>query len=62
MKNYSHDWCDREILDKIILIDKRLQKFKVFRLNIDDQMNKEAKINVQKPIKTKKRFLPRKIK
>ena len=62
MKNYSHDWCDREILDKIILIDKRLQKFKVFRLNIDEQMNKEAKINVQKPIKTKKRFLPRKIK
>ena len=62
MKNYSHDWCDGEILDKIILIDKRLQKFKVFRLNIDEQMNKEAKINVQKPIKTKKRFLPRKIK
>ena len=53
-------WC--EILDKIILRDKCLQKFKAFRHNIDEQMYKEAKMNVQKLIKTKKRFLPRKIK
>ena len=54
MKNYSHDWFNGEILDKIILRDKRLKKFKTCRLNIDEQMYKEAKINVQKLIKHKK--------
>ena len=55
IKNYSHDWFDGEILDKIILRDKRLKKFKASRLNIDEQLYKEAKINVQKLIKNKKR-------
>ena len=48
---------DGEILDKIILRDKRLQKFKADRLNIDNQLYKEAKINAQKHIKNKKRDL-----
>ena len=55
IKNYSHDWFDGDILDKIILRNKRLKKFKTFRLNIDEQLQKEAKINVQKLIKSKKR-------
>ena len=29
IKNYSHDWFDGEILDKIILRDKCHKKFKV---------------------------------
>ena len=55
IKNYSHDWFHGEILDKIILRDKHLKKFKASRLNIDEQVYKEAKINVQKLIKKKKR-------
>ena len=55
IKNYSHDCFDGEILDKIILRDKCLKKFKASRLNIDEQLYKEAKINVQKLIKNKKR-------
>ena len=43
IKNYSHDWFDGEILDKIILRDKRLKKFKASRLNIDEQLYKEIK-------------------
>ena len=38
----------------IILRDKRLKKFKASRLNIDEQLYKEAKLNVQKLIKNKK--------
>ena len=52
--SYSHDWFDGEILDKIILRDKRLKKFDTSRHNIDEQLYKEAKINVQKLIKNKK--------
>ena len=63
VKNCSHDWFDVGILDKIVLRGKRLKKFKDSRLNIDEQLHKEAKINVQKLIKSnKKRLLSRKIK
>ena len=62
IKNYSHDWFDGKILDEIILRDKRLKKFKASRLNIDEQLCKETKINVQKLIKNKQRLLPRKTK
>ena len=55
VKNCSHDWFDVGILDKIILKGKRLKTFKDSRLNIDEQLHKEAKINVQKLIKIKKR-------
>ena len=61
IKNYSHDWFDGEILDKIILRDKRLKKFKASRLNIDKQFYKEAKINVQKLIKNKRDFYLKKL-
>ena len=63
IKNYSHDWLDGEILDKIILRDNRLKKFKASRLNIDEQLCKEAEINVQKLIKNKnERLVGKKIK
>ena len=55
IKNYFHDCFDGEMLDKIIFRDKRLKKFKASRLNIDEQLYKEAKINVQKLIKNKNR-------
>ena len=51
IKNYSHDWFDGENLDKIILRDRRLKKFKASTLNIDEHLYIEAKINVQKLIK-----------
>ena len=47
IKNYSDDWFDGEILEKIILLDKSLKKFKASRLISDEQLYKEAKINVQ---------------
>ena len=43
----------------LILRDKHLKEFKASRLNIDEYLYKEAKINVQNK---KKRLLPRKIK
>ena len=60
IKNCSHSWFDGEILDKIILRDKRLKKFKESRLNIDEQLYKEAKTNVQKLVKNKKETSTRK--
>ena len=45
-KNYYHDWFDGEILDNIIFRDKCLKEFKASRLNIDEQLYKEPKINV----------------
>ena len=36
IKKLTQDWFDGEILDKIILRDKRVKKFKAFRLNIDE--------------------------
>ena len=63
IKNYSHDWFDGEILDKIIRRGKCHKKFKASILNIDEQLYKETKINVQKLIKNKKRdFYQEKIK
>ena len=63
IKNYSQDWFDNETLDKIILRDKRFKKFKASRPNVAEELYKEAKINVQKLIKMKKkRLLPRKTK
>ena len=53
--SYSKDWFDGEILDKIILRDKRFKKVKASRLNIDEQLYEEEKINAQKLIKIKKR-------
>ena len=54
IKNCSHDWFDGKILDNIILKDKRLKRFKASRLNIDEQLYKEAKVTVQELIKMKR--------
>ena len=48
------------MLEKIILRDKLLKKFKASRLNIDEQLYKEAKTNVQKLVKNKKETSTRK--
>ena len=54
IKSYSQNWFDGEVLDKIILRDN----LKASRLNIDKQLQKEAKINtkinIQKLIKDRK--------
>ena len=55
IKSYAHNWFGGNILDKIILRNKRIKKFKVSRLNIDEQLYKESKINVQKLLKMKKK-------
>ena len=55
IKNYSQGWFNHEILDKIILREKCLEKFKASRLNNDERLYKEAKIDVQILIKNKKR-------
>ena len=44
IKNYSQHWFDFDILNQIILNEKRLNKFKASRLNINEQLYKEAKI------------------
>ena len=54
VKSYSHDWFDGEILDKVILRDKRLKKFKDPRLNIDDSCIKKQKQMYTNLLKTKK--------
>ena len=59
IKNYFHDWFDGEILENIILRDK-CEIFKASRLNIDEQLYKEPKINVQKLIKNKKKTFAKK--
>ena len=41
IKNYSHDWFYGEILDKIILRDKRLQKFKASRISMNICIKKQ---------------------
>ena len=41
IKNYLHDWFDSEILDKIILRDKRLQKFKASRISMNSCIKKQ---------------------
>ena len=46
IKNCSQYWLDSNILDKIILRDKRLKKFTAFRSNIDKQFYNAARTNV----------------
>ena len=38
IKSYSQNWFDGEVLDRTILRDKRLWKFKGSRVNIDIQL------------------------
>ena len=51
MKNTSNEWFDREIVEKLNIRDKLLKKFKSSRLNIDWEIYKEARNDVQRLIK-----------
>ena len=46
IKKSSRYWSDINILDKIILSDKRLKKVKAFRLNIDKWFDNAVRTNV----------------
>ena len=55
VKNNTQDWFDEEIADTIKIRDKHLKRFKSTKLNIDEQLYKEAKCKALKLIKEKKR-------
>ena len=46
IKKSSRYWLDINILDKIILSDKRRKKVKAFRFNIDKWFYNAARTNV----------------
>ena len=54
-KNASSEWFDREIAEKLSLRDKLFKKFKSSRLNIGWEIYKEARNDVQRLIKYKKK-------
>ena len=54
IKNTSNEWFDREIAEKLSIRDKLFQKFKSSRLDIDWEIYKEARNDVQRSIKEKK--------
>ena len=54
-KNASSEWFDREIAEKLSLRDKLFKKFKSSRLNIDWEIYKETRNDVQRLIKYKKK-------
>ena len=55
IKNTSKEWFDREITEKLSIRDKLFKKFKSSRLNIDWEIYKEARNEVQRTIKQKKK-------
>ena len=55
IKNTSTEWFDREIAEKLSIRDKLFKKFKSSRLNIDWEIYKEARNEVQRTIKQKKK-------
>ena len=55
IKNASNEWFDREIAEKLSIRDKLFKKFKSCRLNIDWEIYKEARNEVQRTIKQKKK-------
>ena len=55
IKNTSSKWFDREITEKLSLSDKLFKKFKSSRLNIDWEIYKDARNDVQRLIKYKKK-------
>ena len=62
VKNASSEWFDRKIAEKLSLKDKLLKKFKSSRINIDWEIYKEAKNDVQRLIKyRKKNYLEEKL-
>ena len=62
IKNKSNEWLDREIDEKIIIIYKLFKKFKSSHLNMDWEIYKEARNEVQRTIKQKKKqYLEKKL-
>ena len=55
IKNTSNEWFDREIVEKLSIRDKLFKKFKSSCLNIDWEIYKEARNDVQRTIKQKKK-------
>ena len=55
IKNTSNEWFDREIAEKLSIRDKLFKKFKSSCLNIDWEIYKEARNDVQRTIKQKKK-------
>ena len=55
IKNTSNEWFDRETAEKISIRDKLLKKFKSSLFNIDWEIYKEARDDVQRTIKQKKK-------
>ena len=55
VKNNTQDWFDNEVTEAIHFREKRFKKFKKSNLHIDYDLYIEAKYNVQKLIKQKKR-------
>ena len=55
IKGTSQDWFDAEIMEKINERDKLFKKFKKSRWHVDKDNYKEAKNEVQKLIRTKKK-------
>ena len=54
IKNNTQDWFDDEVAKAIKLRDKRFTRFKATKLQIDEDLYKEAKYDTLKLIKTKK--------
>ena len=55
IKNTSNEWFDWEIAEKFSIRDKLFEKFKSSRLNIHWEIYKEARNEVQRTIKQKKK-------
>ena len=63
MKNNSQEWYDGEVAEKIAIRDKLFKKFKKSKLNVDKDLFKEARNNVESLIKNKKKtFFENKLK
>ena len=55
IKNTSNEWFDREIAEQLSIRDKLLKKYKSNHLIIDWETYKEARDEVQRTIKQKKK-------
>ena len=55
IKNTSNEWFDKEIAEKLSIRDKLFKKFESSHLNIDWEIYKQARNEVQKTIKQKKK-------
>ena len=55
IKYTSNEWFDREIAEKLSIREKLLKKLNPSRLSIDWEIYKEARNDVQKTIKQKKK-------